>query len=377
MHRRTALALAALPLGTSHLAALSAVASATKPLRLAAGWRTPTSLGHTQDRVGIVEVDWARQAVRIVAELPTLDRVHGLVAMPDGGFIAVATRPGHWLIRCDAQGRVMARVIRGQELPHRTFNGHAVLSHDGQWLFTTETSSPTGMAWVSVRDARNLHRVMQFLTAGFDAHHVVLDPEGKLLIANGGILRDQEGAKIAPDRMRPSLAHVDPETTEIIGQWRLQDQRLSIRHLAWSRQPDGKSLLGVGLQAEHDDAHSRRQAPALAILRDGRLILPTPDSQTSGFVGDIAAAPSGGFLLSGEKSARGLWWNPRSARTMTKVVELEDACALAVVSDDAGPGAVIGSAKGVALWRPSQPVATLPWPTAMRPDNHWVVLRAV
>jgi hypothetical protein len=231
------------------------------------------------------------------------------------------------------------------------------------------------MAWVSVRDAKNLHRVMQVHSGGFDAHQVVLDEDGNLYVANGGILRTEDGRKVELDRMRPNLANVDPESSEIIGQWRLQDQRLSMRHLAWSQQRDGERLLGVALQSEHDDANRRRDAPVLAVLRGGKLTLPSLDTQASGYVGDISPGPAGGFMLSGQKAARGLWWHPRTPSLMTRIAELTEVCALAHTVVDGGPAAIISAAKGIALWHPTQPPLMLPWPKPMVPDNHWVLLR--
>lgn len=366
----------ALPLPAT--AAGAAPAPARLPVhRLAAGWRHPTAgLGETPDRMGILEIDWAAEQVRIVADLPAPDRVHGLVAMPDGGFVAVAARPGHWLVRCDAEGRVMARRLREQEHPARSFNGHAVPSPDDQWLYTTETASPTGMAWLGVRDARTLQRVEQLPSAGFDAHHMLFDDEGRLYVANGGLLRAEDGRRIEPERMRPSLAHIDPQTREVIGQWRLPDPRLSLRHLAWSTQADGTRLLGIGLQAEHDEAHRRREAPTLALLRNGELVLPTPDAQAAGYVGDIAPGPAGGFVLAGQKAARGLWWHPQAPRTLTRMAELTELCALAPAPLDGGSALLMASARGVALWHPRQPARMLPWPRPMLPDNHWVLLKA-
>jgi len=362
--------------------------------RLASGWRAVERAGEPKDRVGIIELDWHRQQVRVVADLPAPGRAHGVLAMHDGGFLAVGTRPGQWLIRCDAEGRVVSRIVVGQEMPVRTFNGHVDSSADGQWLFTTETDSPTGTSWISVRDPRTLHRVNHFTSAGFDAHQCLGDAQGNLVVAHGGILRADDGRKINLERMTPSLSQIDPESGEIIGQWRLPDRRLSIRHLAWSRPPEGslpdgkhpdnnlsgarhavgKPLLGIGLQAEHDEASRRRDAPALALWRGGDLMLPTADAQAAGYVGDIAAGPAGGFVLSAQKAGRGLWWQPRAAQTLTKVAELTDVCALAPWPTRSGTGVLIGSARGVALWHPAQQPRMLPWPAPMLPDNHWVLL---
>ncbi len=132
--------------------------------------------------------------------------------------------------------------------------------------------------------------------------------------------------------------------------------------------------MGIGLQAEHDEPTLRRDAPALALWRDAEISLPTADAQAAGYVGDIAAGPAGGFFLSAQKASRGLWWHPRAARTLTKVAELTEVCALATWPTATGDGVLLGSARGVALWHPTREPRMLPWPMPMLPDNHWVLL---
>jgi uncharacterized protein len=387
MYRRDLLRLLSTALPASGLgfarreAFAAAPAAVPEPVhRLAAGWRGPADGGEGGDRVGILEIDWAARSVRIAADLPAPGRVHGLQALADGGFVAVATRPGTWLMRCDAQGRIAARITRNQELPSRSFNGHVHLSHDAKWLFTTEAGPAGATAWVSVRDAQRLQRVQQFPSAGFDAHQCLLDDDGNVFIANGGLLRAEDGRKIEAERMSPSLAHIDPDSGEVLGQWRLPDARLSLRHLAWAlpetRAGDAKPLIGIGLQAEHDDAARRREAPALALFDGKALSVPTRDAQAYGYVGDIAAGPSGGFVLSGQKAARGLWWRPQAPAALATIAELTELCALTTLPDTAGGGVLIGSARGIAWWHPARPARMLPWPKPMLPDNHWEMLPA-
>jgi hypothetical protein len=79
-------------------------------LRLAAAWRGLATDG--VQHVGAIEIDWAARAVRIASAEPVPSRAHGLSAEPDGGWLAMAFRPGTWLWRFDARGRPVARARR-------------------------------------------------------------------------------------------------------------------------------------------------------------------------------------------------------------------------------------------------------------------------
>lgn len=348
-------------------AAVDPQADRDEPLhRLLAAWRVPGVQG---DRIGILEADWAAARIRIAVEQPVPSRAHGLQVLADGGFVAVANRPGRWLLRADAQGQVQRRLEVDDERPLRTFNGHVQPGVDGRWLFTTETDPADGSGWVSVRDARTLARVAQFATAGIDPHQVLQAADGRLLVANGGIPRDRAGRRIEPERMAPSLVRLDPADGALLGRWTLADARLSIRHLAWGTGPD--PLLGVALQAEHDDAGDRQAAPVLA-LWDGESLRLQRTSLAGGYAGDVAAGPGGGFVVSAQKAGRGLWWHPQADDGLVRVAELTEPCALA--SWQGGSGVLIAAARGVARWHVQHPARMLAWPQAMVPDNHWVLL---
>ena len=94
--------------------------------------------GPAADYVGVLRQDWQAGLIRIVHAIPVESRVHGLVAHTSGGYYAVACRPGKWLLRVDASGRIAQRRELNDEPGGRTLDGHAVLSPDRRWLLTTE-----------------------------------------------------------------------------------------------------------------------------------------------------------------------------------------------------------------------------------------------
>ncbi len=388
MHRRQLLKSSPLLLGSLFVpfAALAQqglpdpAAPAAASDRLAAAWRTApgSGLAHAgRDFTGILELDWPQRQVRIAAQVLLPERVHGLLAEPGGGFLAVASRPGRFLMRIDAQGQVAVHHALDEESPQRTLDGHISPSADGQWLYTPETDPSTGQGWVSVRDHSTLRKVAQWSSHGIDPHQCLLDDSGALVLVNGGIPRNADGSKRELHRMASSLVRLDGKSGELLGQWRLPDPRLSMRHVAWSLggESSAQRLLGIGLQAEHDDAQARNEAPTLALWNGKSLQLPSRSAMAGGYAGDIAPGPGGGFIVSGQKVNRGLLWHPDDPGQLHTIAELRELCALAAWQGKVGAsGVLIGSARGVSRWHPSVPAAMLAWPQDMSPDNHWVVL---
>ena len=132
-------------------------------VRVADGWLfTPTNscLGFLDaDRLSRLDADGRH----IGGDAPAgQGRAHGLLAEPDGGFLAVAARPGRWLLRCDARGQLQTRHSIDAETPLRTLGGHVLASADGQWLYTTETDVETGASVVGVRHARTLEKLAEW-----------------------------------------------------------------------------------------------------------------------------------------------------------------------------------------------------------------------
>ena len=355
---------------------------ALKPIdRLAAAWQQKGSaaeLGASKPDSGsflsgVLQIDWEAGQVNIVHAVPLPSRAHGLLALPDGGWLTLANRPGRWLLRCDPNGAPqLLQTMAGET---RTLNGHAALSPCGRWLFTTETDPHSGQGWLGQRELQSLALVAEFPSHGVDPHHLLWAANGSLMVANGGIARDALGRKQSDRPMTSSLVQIDARGGRLLGRWQLADPQLSIRHLAWAAgAAGGNALLGVALQAEHESPAQRLEAPTLALWDGAQLRLPTDDTRGGGYAGDIAAGPGGGFVISAQKQGRALWWQPRCPELMTVVAEVTEPCAL--VSSDDGAGICLGAGRGVARWHSQQGAQMLRWPAALAPDNHWVRLHS-
>ncbi|MDA0191166.1 MAG: DUF1513 domain-containing protein [Proteobacteria bacterium] len=363
----------------------AAPATGSGPAVIAA-WRSSLRLsprgevldGTGGDYVGILEPDWHAGRVHIRLALPVPNRVHGLVALPDGGFVAVAYRPGQWLQRIDAGGGVAQRLemaSEGSSADARTLDGHAVLSPDGRWLVTTETQPASGEGWISVRDPQTLKKQAEWRTHGIEPHEARFDASGRLLVANGGILRAAGDRKRDLDRMASSLVRLDIDSGELLGQWRVRDPRLSLRHLAVAtgNAPNGKPYVGIAMQAEHDEPARRAAAPIFAVWDGERLDIPSHMPIGQGYCSDIAPAPDGGFYLNGERANRVFRWHPDKPGELAVIAELERAGALASWRPGDLEGVFIGAARGMARWHPVEKPAMLRWPVEMALDNHWTL----
>lgn len=363
-------------------------------VRLAAAWDDAQT-----HRVGVLGPEGGdksgiaapRSSLSVTASMEVPTRAHGLFVEAGGdSLLAVARRPGDWLLRWRPAAGSKGATTKAAAAQWvwseagRTFNGHviagprsagaghgALSSSSPRWMFTTETDLDSGMGLVGVRDARSLAKLHEWPTHGMDPHELLLDERG-LWVANGGIPTQPETgrAKIGLHRMDPSLVCLDPSTGRLLGQWRLPDPRLSLRHLALGE----GGRIGIALQAEHDALDVRLAAPVLAVF-DGQTLeaAPVPEGASlQGYGGDIAAH-GGGFIVSAPRAGRAAGWQAGSGWQTT--LELPHVCALA----ESPQGALWCAGEGQALLMgpPQAPRSATPWPLAadVRLDNHWVVMR--
>ncbi|MEN3112521.1 DUF1513 domain-containing protein [Uliginosibacterium paludis] len=357
--------------------ALAAAAPATTVI--AAAWYASGELpppfskgvGHY---VGVLQIDWAASDIRLLGAVKVPHRPHGIVATPDGsGFHAVAFRHGGWMLHADREGKVIRRIDTAVPDGKRTFDGHLELSPDGKWLFTTETDVGTGQGWVSVRRAATLERVAEFPTRGIDPHQLLLDDEGMVVVANGGIRWTLDNQKLDLDRMESSLVRINAENGELLGQWTLRDKQLSMRHIAWNTTPAGKRVLGIAMQGQHEGADERRNSPVLALWDGKSLDIPSRSPLGLGYLGDIQPGPGGGFLMSAEIHDRAVFWHPGDAAKLFLIAEMSRAAAIAPSGEN--NSLFIGGEKGIARWELNQQAQLLPWPLPIAPDHHWAVLQ--
>jgi hypothetical protein len=261
---------------------------------LIASWQSPNS-----NHIGLIDVDAAQWRISRSLVLPT--RAHGLAVEGSGSVLALARRPGDWLLRWQpSTGKTQWHWIESD----RQFNGHVASSPQGDTLWTTETNLETAQGLLGVRERNSLKKIAEWSTQGMDPHALLVLPQslgqipaGSLIVANGGIptLPETGRVKRGLDRMDASLIALNPHTGAVLGQWHLADPFLSIRHLAWD--PVSRRL-GIALQAEHLDSAQRLAAPVLAVW-DGEQLLPaTAQPSLRGYGGDICALPGGGFAVS-------------------------------------------------------------------------------
>ncbi len=315
--------------------------------RLLASWEAPDGA-----RLGVLEV--ADGALRVAAALELPGRAHGLALAADGSVLAMARRPGDWMLRW----RPGAATAQWQWIEaDRAYTGHVWLSADGRTLYTPETDLDSGQGLIGVRDAASLAKRAEWPTGGPDPHALLADPVGRLYVANGGVqTRPESGRrKLAPERMDASMVRLAPDGA-LDGQWRLADARLSIRHLAWG----AGARLGIALQAEHDSPEQRAAAPVLATF-DGRALQTAEPGTLSGYGGDVAAWGAG-FAVSCPRAGGVALWDGEGRRA--GFVALPEACALA------GRDALWMGGRGQALETPGAAHA-LP---ALQLDNHWLLL---
>jgi len=350
-------------LGLAALCGVGGPVRAMPRTALAASWQAGPDY-----RVGVLQVDPGR-ALRVANELDVPGRAHGLLVEPAGTLLTVARRPGDWLLRWDRTGRTIAwRWIE----PGRAFTGHVLNSFDGATVFTTELDLETGAGLVGVREAGSLRKRDEWPTHGIDPHELIQDPAdgNRLFVANGGVQTRPESGRVKRDlaRMDSSLAWLDARSGELLGQWRLEDRRLSLRHLAWNR-ADGRTVMGIALQAEHDDPATRDSSPVLALFDGATLRVAPAGTALAGYGGDIAAC-GGGFAVSCPRAqcvtvhdANGTWRG---------LVPLAEACPLAATSGRVWAGGR-GAAETWSAGKDSQPEEKSAHPLPdIRLDNHWI-----
>lgn len=213
-----------------------------------------------------------------------------------------------------------------------------------------------------MRHAASLEKLDEWPTHGMDPHALVWDGQGGIVVANGGIptLPETGRLKIGLDRMDANLARLAGRDGELLGQWRLADRRLSLRHLAWNG-----ALLGIALQAEHDEAEARDAAPLFARFDGQRLAVSPAPRPLGGYGGDIA--PVGEGWAVGCPRANGVALYRRDGG-WAGFVPLVEACALSAGDD----GLWAGGREAALAWSAAGSVSvSLP---ALQLDNHWVAL---
>ena len=347
---------------TSLLPGMGRAQSAQAVPRFAAAWDDAESR-HFVGLLTAAREPTGRLEVLASIELPS--RAHGLVWEPGGTLLASARRPGDWLLRWSPQGGKPQ--WRWSE-PDRRFTGHTLRDPAGELLYSVETDLESGQGLVVTRELKTLAVQAEWPTHGIDPHQLIWGADGRLLVANGGVPSMPETGRVKRElaRMDSSLVRLERASGKLLGQWRLPDPRLSIRHLA----KDAAGRVGIALQAEHDDAAAKAAAPVLAIFDGQALRLGAAPQALAGYGGDVAATGDG-FAVSVPRAGGVARW---SASGEWRGLEmLAEACALAGAESGGGPGAGwwAGGLSEARCHAADGTTTAYPLP-ALRLDNHWV-----
>jgi hypothetical protein len=248
-------------------------------------------------------------------------------------FIAVARRPGRFMIIGDVQSGTILQEIEATEGRH--FYGHGVFSANDEYFYATESDyedlqGDSGRIGVWCRSATgSFERTNEFPSYGVGPHEILLMPDQEtLVIANGGIRThpDSEREKLNIDSMLPSLAYIDRTTGELLEQQYMPAEfhQASIRHIdvnaqgrvAVSMQFEGEPFMRVPLVATHLRGEEIR--PMLAPERF--------QSQLQQYVGSIRYDHSGQFLVASCPRANVLTFWDAETGDFIRQLRARDAC---------------------------------------------------
>ena len=139
-------------------------------------------------------------------QLPLPGRGHAAAAHPTRAeAVAFARRPGTFALVIDCvSGTVKARLTPPEG---RQFNGHGVFSADGAVLMTSEVVAEGSAGRIGLWETDGWQRIGEVDSGGLGPHDMKLLPDGRLVVANGGIKTDPgDRTKLNLATMRPNLA---------------------------------------------------------------------------------------------------------------------------------------------------------------------------
>ena len=228
--------------------------------------------------------------------LPLPARGHAATAHPNRPLaVAFARRPGVFALVIDCRD---GRLLHSLTPPDgRQFNGHGTFSADGTILYTSEVIAETSQGRIGLWDTNRFSRIGEWASGGIGPHDMKRLPDGRLVIANGGIVTDpRDRTKLNIPDMRPNLTLLDANGT-LLDQAELDPalNRNSIRHLALTQ--TGQIAFAMQWEGEATEA-----VPLLGLWTPGQtpILCPVPEAEAlrmQGYAGSIAVATSGDIAI--------------------------------------------------------------------------------
>ena len=233
----------------------------------------------------------------LIWRLAVPQRAHAVCLHPDQrSAVFLARRPGRHSWQVDTAS---GELLREFELPaNQQFNGHGVISPAADYLFTTETHYYQGQVEGRIGYWRlgDGQRVSSMSSHGLDPHECLWLGDGRLVVANGGLLTSpsRERAKLNIGSMQPSLVYLQADTGALLQRLAPPQHQLSLRHMAVS----AGGLLAVGMQYEGSNTDN----PALVAVHRGGdqlTMLAMPEDELRGmrhYIASVAFNADGSLL---------------------------------------------------------------------------------
>jgi hypothetical protein len=296
-------------------------------------------------------------------QVPLPGRGHAAAAHPTRAeAVAFARRPGTFALVLDcATGAVTHRL---SPPPGLQFNGHGAFSADGSVLMTSEVVAETSEGRIGLWTTDGYTRLTDWPSHGIGPHEILLLPDGRLAVANGGIRTDPvDRTKLNLATMRPNLTLLSAEGA-LLDQIDLPDQpQNSIRHLALTG-----DRIAFALQWEGDPAEPVAQLGLWTPGRPPVLCQPNPQDAFAmqGYAGSVAAAGDR-VLVTSPKGGVAMLFDRHGAPVATH--RRADLCGAA-----ARAGALVVADGQGAVWRVTDTGLTLLARHDTEWDNHLVAL---
>lgn len=263
---------------------------------------------------------------------PLPARAHQVLADPIRGWLfTLARRPGEFIAIYDYRNQQAITTLAVQTGHY--LQGHALLSPDGRYLYTSETRLENDQGYLVVRDLDDDFKVVKELpTHGIEPHEFLWMPDGKtLVIANGGI-KTKGREKLNLATMQSALVYLNSQTGELIEKQQLADEfhQCSLRHLDVA--PDGQVIIALQYQG-----HLADSVPLVLAHRQGEALvsMALPErlySQLKHYCGSACFDTSGRFAaISAPRGNHVILWDMQQ-RAFLSSIYAADGCGLAATN---------------------------------------------
>jgi uncharacterized protein len=250
-----------------------------------------------------------------------------------------------------ASRRIVSTILASEG---RHFYGHGCFSADGALLMATENAYATGAGKIGLYDARDgFRRVGEIEAGGIGPHDITLLPDGRQVIANGGVRTHPESGRepLNLETMQSNLTIIDGKGQNSSFVLDAPYRQNSIRHIAVAS--DG--TIAFGCQWEGDPA----DAPPLIglVSAKGSLrMLELPDDDLfalQNYIGSVAFSTDEETVIATAPRGNSAVLFKRDTGQFLKRIPMVDVCGVAAL----GHGAFLLSSgrDGVMRLDPSKP----------------------